>query len=501
MLTSTKPRSSPPRPIRTPNPPPISYSTPTPRPSSQSTITTPSSPPTSQHRGRRPSISNTMHWLSRSSTQSTPYAPSKPTRISEPKLVRSIELMSQARSGVLGSGATVVRTPDEALRETGVRLTFDGKAKDEQASLKVESARNSQASDKLVHTTQLSSESYPSPQSPPLPPLPMPEFEESQFFSGESAEVAKAPPRPTRAPPPPPAPSLRPSLKVKRVSTTEDTLPIPPLPANIPTLSPPLFNPILVSDVPTGVVDPSKIIVVLETCTSTFKTTLNTLTSRSSHLSAYVSSLVSQKQRESGSSSVYSSNSDDMSMYRRHLISQGLLPQTFSIHIFLDRPSAPYVHILNYLRASLSTPEAIEILPRGTQLQSSSHQRLESLLDLRDEAAYLGLDGLHKLCIDELRLRHGPRLHARGHSTSTGGSAQSMHASVYSLHTLLERVESDMRSENHDSDASDSKAGKDSSNEMGSMKSPPTPLSWTGPLRERSQGRHSPSRSPPAGWI
>lgn len=343
MLTSTKPRSSPPRATRTPNPPPISYPIPAPRPSSQTTITSPSSPPTAQHRGRRPSISNTMHWLSRNSTQSAPYAPSKPTRISEPKLVRSIELMSQARSGVLGSGATVVRTPDEALRETGVRLTFDGKAKDERASLKAESVRNSRASDKVVQDTQNSlDESYPSPQSPPLPPLPIPEFEESQFLEGEVVEVPKPPPRPTRAPPP--APSLRPSLKAKPVSITEEALPMPPLPVNIPTSPPPPpFNPILVSEVPTGVVDPSKVIITLETCTSTFRTTLDTLKSRSSHLSAYVSTLVSPKQRESTASSIYSTASDDMSTYRYHLTSQGLLPQTFSIHIFLDRASAPYV--------------------------------------------------------------------------------------------------------------------------------------------------------------
>jgi hypothetical protein len=349
MLTSTKPRSDPPRATRTPNPPPISYPIPAPRPSSQTTITSPS---TSQPRGRRPSISNTMHWLSRNSTQSTstPYAPSKPTRISEPKLVRTIELMS-ARSGVLGSGATVVRTPDEALRKTGVRLTFDGKARDERDSLKeLESARNSLASDNLANEIPLSlDESYPSPQSPPLPPLPMPEEGESQFLAEVEVEVPKAPPRPTRAPPP--APPLRPSLKAKPVSATEESFPTPPpLPINLPTSpSPPPFNPILVSEIPSGVVDPSKIIITLETCTTTYRTTLDTLTSRPSHLSTYVSSLFPRKQRASAASSIYSTASDDMSTYRHHLTSQGLLPQVFSIHIFLDRPSAPYVKLQSCL--------------------------------------------------------------------------------------------------------------------------------------------------------
>ncbi|KAF8076469.1 hypothetical protein FPV67DRAFT_1407125 [Lyophyllum atratum] len=504
MLTSTKPRSPPPRATRTPQLPPISYSITAPRPSSQATlVAAPLSPPTTPPRGRRPSISNTMHWLSRSSTQSSssPYAPSKPTRISEPKLVRSIELLSNPRSGVLGSGATVVRTPNEALRETRVRLTFDGKPREGGSPTPEEAqSRSSIASEKVQYATPAPLESSPTT-SPPLPPLPLPEEEESEFLEAEP-EPPKQPPRPIRAPPSLPSPSLRPSLKSKPVQNTEDVTHVPPLPANISASPvPPPFSPILVSEIPTGAVDPSKIIVTLETCTSTHRTTLETLKSRPSHLSKYLSFLL-PSHRHSAASSVYSNASDDMSTYRYHLTSQGLLPQaSFSIHIFLDRPSAPYAHILNYLRSPIGSPEAPETLPRGVQMQSPSHLRLESLLELRDEAAYLNLEGLHKLCTDEIRLRHGPRLHTRGQSASTIGSTHSLRTSVYSLHALLERVETDMRSNPRDSHSSGSRSTKGSPTEMRALRSPPTPQSWNGAPRGRSEGRSSPVRSPPAGWI
>jgi hypothetical protein len=320
MLTSTKPRSLP----RTKH---------TPRPSSQSTIV-PSD--------RRPSISTTMPWLSRSSTQSSP--PSKPTRISEQKLVRSIELVSQQRSGVLGTGATIVRTPDEALRETGVRLTFDGKGRDPISQKSGDSRTSTEKRPSLDEC----------PQSPPLPPLPMPEDEELELLEPEpAAEPPKAPPRPNRAPPstPIPVPSLRSSLKVKSTSLSDESSQVPPLPANITTSPlPPPFRPILVSEAPTGAVDPTKIIVTLDTCTATYRTTLDTLRSRPSHLSDYLSSLFLTSERTSVSSSVYSTKSDDMSVYRHHLASQGLLSQaSFSIHLFLDRPSAPYVFTQIYI--------------------------------------------------------------------------------------------------------------------------------------------------------
>ena len=314
-----------------------------PRPSSQTTITAPASPPKTPPRGRRPSLSNTMHWLSRSPTQSSssssPYAPTKPMRISEPKLLRSIEVLSQ-RSGALGSGATVVRTPDEALRHTGVRLTYDGKSQDEKPGEEFEDDASAYESGE---SSSLRDELPSPPNSPPLPPLPFPENGDSRILQ---SETSTSPPRRTRAPPPhipPSPPSLRTSLKMAPPSSAGDAPRVPSLPANIAASPPPpVFKPILVSEVPTSAIDTSKIIVTLETCTVSYRTTVDTLTSRPSHLSSYISSLFRKSRPESDTSSVYSTASDDMSAFRHHLTSQGLLPKaSFSMHIFLDRPSTP----------------------------------------------------------------------------------------------------------------------------------------------------------------
>ncbi|KAG6857109.1 hypothetical protein H0H87_009670 [Tephrocybe sp. NHM501043] len=491
MLAGTKPRSPTPRVARTPTSPPISYSPATARPSSQTTVTSlPLSPPATPSRARRPSISNTMHWLTRSSqaSSSSPYAPAKSTRISEPKLIRSTELLSQPRSGTLGSGATVVRTPDEALRETGVRLTYDGKAEARSQSPDSEQPRASTVSERSLSAASFpsptsSSTEELSPESPALPPVPMPEVEEKN-----PEEAQKLPPRPTRAPLSVPSPSIRPSLKSRPFLQAEDAAHVPALPAHLSTTpTPPPFRALLISEAPHGAVDHSKFIVTVETSTAVHKTTLETLKSRPSNLSEYLGSLFSSR-RLSDASSVYSDASEDMSAYRHHLTSQGLLPQTsFSLHLFLDRPSTPYTHIFNYLRSLPGSSDAPETLPRSVQMLPS-HQRLEGLLELRDEAAYLGLDGLHKLCVDEIRMRHAHRLHSRGQSSSS---------LAQSLHVLLERVESDMHPSPRDSRSSHSRSTKEGSVDM---RSPPTPESWNG--SSRVQHSPAPARSPPAaGWI
>ena len=98
-----------------------------------------------------------------------------------------------------------------------------------------------------------------------------------------------------------------------------------------------------------------------------------------------------------------------------------------------------YAHILTYLRSPESTSEAPAVLPHGARLNGST-SRLEALLELRDESAYLGLDELQKLCTDELRHRHpspsgsslgGLGLHMRGFSNGSNKS----------LHTLREASE------------------------------------------------------------
>ncbi|KAJ7129607.1 hypothetical protein C8R44DRAFT_614890 [Mycena epipterygia] len=425
-----------------------------------------------------------MHWLSRNSTQSS-VASTKPTRISEPKLIRSIELLS-TRAGVLGSGATVVRTPDEALRDTRVRLNYDGLGEEQQQEPGQEIEYRSPPSSNGSSSEEEEDEIPSPPDSPPLPPLPSDTDEKPTFHFDAAPQPFSIPLRPSRAVPTTPSLVLRPSLKTKRTESVDASSVVPALPVNIsPTPLPPPFNAILVSEAPSPSADRSRIIVSLETCTTTYKTTMDTLSSRPSFLSSYITSLFGRRRSDSVASSVYSTASEDMSTYRRHLTSQGLLPPTSSaVHIFLDRPSDPYVHILSYLRSPCASPEGPEVLPpRATQAG------LDSLLELRDEASYLGLDNLHKLCVEEIRQRHRPRPRStRGHSS--GSSIHSLHASVSSLHTMLERVE------RQHSRATSKDSGVD---ELGA-RSPPTPESWAG-RRVRSQTRHGSIRTPPAGWI
>src|SRR6266498_1542323 len=76
---------------------------------------------------KRPSVSTPMpNWLSRSPTLqgSQGHFLTHKASKAEHKLARSIDIVSGPRTGTLGSGATVVRTPDEALRDTGVRINY-----------------------------------------------------------------------------------------------------------------------------------------------------------------------------------------------------------------------------------------------------------------------------------------------------------------------------------------------------------------------------------------
>ncbi|KAJ7180162.1 hypothetical protein C8R43DRAFT_870824 [Mycena crocata] len=455
--------------------PPVSYN-----PASCEPLA-PSSPHTPTiSRGRRPSISNPMHWLSsRNSTQSSI---SKSARVSEPKVIRSIEIVSP-RAGVLGSGATVVRTPDEALRDTRVRLGHEETGEDQEIEYSPPTSTESSSEEE---------DELPSPpDSPPLPPLPSDSPEKAAFHFDPVPQTFSLPPRPSRAVPitPTPALVLRPSLKTKRTESVDASFVVLALPANISSIpTPPPFNPILVSEAPSSTADRSKVIVSLETCTASYRTTLETLSSRPSFLADYIASLFARRRSDSMASSVYStaSASEDMSAYRRHLTSQGLLPQaSSSVHVFLDRPSEPYVHILSYLRSPCASPEGPEVLPPRV-VQAG----LDSLVELRDEAAYLGLEGLQKLCVTEIhQLYRPPPRSTRGHSSA--GSIHSLQASVSNLHTMLERVE-----RQHSRSAS-----RDSAmNEMGA-RSPPTPESWSAGRRVKSQTRHGSVRSPPAGWI
>ncbi len=246
-------------------------------------------------KSRSPSISNTMHWLSRANS-ATRHSPSKPTRIAEPTIIRSIDRLAGSRAGVLGSGATVVRTPEDALRDTRVRLS-PSSADTSNARRLVRKKKSSKKQDAY----------FSPPQSPPLPPLPVPGDEETQYLS----EAEDYPLPPTRPAPLPPS-------EYPEDSAVENP-----------------FRPILLSEPPTGNLDVRNVIVALETSTEIYKTSLTTLLSQPSLLSDYIRSLLPRSRSRSDASSVYSTHSDSSN------ISDKSYSPPCRINIFLDRPSAP----------------------------------------------------------------------------------------------------------------------------------------------------------------
>ncbi|OAX44584.1 hypothetical protein K503DRAFT_764989 [Rhizopogon vinicolor AM-OR11-026] len=455
--------------------PPISYPIINP---TQSPLSPPTTPPRTHKQG--PSISNPMNWLARNTSSSSNTsqhvtAAPKPFRISEPRFDNSLEIFNLKRSGPLGSGAIVVRTPQEALSGTAVLFVAHGDG------ARCESALDS-FSEEGMGLPAL-------PDTPPPPPskeLSTTHIRQLHTPTNDSTsslplKEAHAPPCPTRPPPPPPLSlptTLRPALKARpSTSLPDNILPVPPLPVNVsPTPPQPPFEPILLSAVPSSAIDPSKIIVTIETSSETHRTTLRSLISRPSCLSNYVTSLLPRK---SVAASFYSSASDMSelpdtafnAMFHDHLASSGFIPQSsLNIHVFLDRPSAPYAHILSYLRTPLSTPEHPAIIPRAVQLGSSSRARLEALLELRDEANYLGLEELFKLCNDQLCSRRSVVHHARGSTSSA--------ASIHSLHTVQE-------------DTEPGRSSSRSSNKSTRVAPPPS-----GTLRERSRSRENADNTP-----
>ncbi|KAI0638169.1 hypothetical protein C8Q77DRAFT_1153838 [Trametes polyzona] len=434
--------------------------------------TRPMSPQTSPRpkpKIRRPSVSSPMTWLSRASSSSSvhsnaPYAPSRPVRISAPRFADPVEALVNPRTGVLGAGATVVRTPQDAL--AGPRASASS------PDLLTRAHSRSPSPQHPMSKEYEDRDQYERPGSPPLPPIPDndSEYEEEHEhdaaaetatldWQSTSMSVLSHPPPPSR--PPPSIPSIpdydsevAPARPVSPLRPSPKTMPPPNTaeyfsPAHstqsgvstAPPQSP--FDAILVSPVPNGTLDPSKIIVSLETSTATHRTTMATLVSRPSHLSSYLLGLFPSA--DSDTRSVYSTNSEVESsfnsIFHHHLASSGVLAHaSTNLHIFLDRPSAPYAHILTYLRSPHSTPGSPATVPHAARLNGSS-ARLEALLELRDEACYLGLDELERICNDELRHHRqatpsslGLGLHMRGFSNASNHSARS-------LHTLRERAE------------------------------------------------------------
>lgn len=536
----------------------LSISPPTPRPDDFP------SPPLSSSAPKRPSLATTMNWLSRTpNTANVAYAPSKPVKISEPKLVRGIDNLTHPRNGALGTGATVVRTPDEALRETGVR---GPDARSQTKSPKPKKEKKASISKTIGYTPG----GFPL-NSPPLPPLPTAESDEERILSSSDYDVRVASPSPKRpaltsarsmpnAPtvgpvPVPRSPSLRPSLKIRSTLSADEAV-VPPLPS-VPASPCPPFKPILMSDLPKLPVDPEKVVITIETCTAAYKTTLETVKSRPSHLSRYLDSLLAQHRSESSASSVYSSDNNNSNLRDGSDIhsvfshqQQGFLVshRSFSnIHIFLDRPSSPYAHVLAYLR---STPGATpECIPRSVQYQQPTPAaRLESLIELRDEAAYLKLEALHRLCVDEIRKGHqrealvppttAAKTHTRGGSTS-GQSVLSVHSMSQTssmghnttMQPVRERVETDGADDGAsirsivDAPLSDhhhypmsapppmmmlpsrrDNSLSDHSSSAPSTRGPSTPQSWDHRLLGHARNQSVPVtsrnlKSPPPGWI
>ncbi|KZW04236.1 hypothetical protein EXIGLDRAFT_20628 [Exidia glandulosa HHB12029] len=152
------------------------------------------------------------------------------------------------------------------------------------------------------------------------------------------------------------------------------------------------------SKIPTQVIDRSQVLVTIETASLSLKTTYDTLTSRPSHLSTFLRNTIQTPDdgevvQEGLSSASTDATSPFRSLFQDHLVAAGVLPETtHSVHIFLDRPSEPYPYILAYLRAPGSH------LPHGVKLS----QKLEDLVALRDEARFLDLLDLARMCTDEL---------------------------------------------------------------------------------------------------
>jgi hypothetical protein len=339
------PRSSPPhshRPPRSPrSPPAISYPLPLDYPASTTVpASAPVNPSPMPTHSRRPSVTNAMSWLTRTAanTSSTKlHTPSKPVRISEPKFANSLDALVNPRSGPLGSGATVVKTPQEALSGTTVHLTHKGVDHSVEEEDDDDESTYSEDDEKPIILPA-------SPTSPPLPPLPVSPTRTSMI----SQSLPDLPLRESVVsvqPKPPPIFIPAPSAILKKPASPPSSI----VPACL-TASPPQqpFEAVLVSPVPVCTFD-AKIIVSLETDTITHRTTLGTLTSRPSHLSNYLTSLLpSNRDSDMGSDSGDAPSTPDFnSIFRNHLASSGLIaPSAFSIHVFLDRPSTSYVFSL-----------------------------------------------------------------------------------------------------------------------------------------------------------
>ncbi|KAG8749392.1 hypothetical protein FRC12_013436 [Ceratobasidium sp. 428] len=395
---------------------------------------------------RRPSFTS---WLNRSSGHAPNSPATKVMQISDPQPTNPYDAAAKA-PGALGKGATVVRTPNQA-RTASFPSSETPNEKDEFETLPVVDTKPPVPQEVMPPTQPL----IPRRESPaPIPrrESPVPRRIESPKPTHDFPMSARASPIPSgirslhtsksyshlqrestsplhrHAPLPlnlvssSRQPLLRSALS-KPPSPTKPTngpfLPLLPPPRQSPKEAPttPLlpFHPVLLSGVPTHPIPPSQVVVTLETSTLSQRTTVATLTSRPSRLASYLQALVPSASKE-----VPSTDASFSSLFAAHLAQAGLVPQAQGshsglIHIFLDRPSAPYAHILTYLRTGSG---ATGVLPRSASLAlNADPARVEALCELRDEARYLELAELAELCDKELRAR-APKLRNATSSSS-----------------------------------------------------------------------------------
>ncbi len=136
---------------------------------------------------------------------------------------------------------------------------------------------------------------------------------------------------------------------------------------------------------------------------------------------------------------------------------------------------------LNSADILISSPTFVAI----PNIPVSPRLDIGALLDLRDEATFLGLTGFQVLCAEEIR-----RL------ATVAPSVHSMRASVHS--NLLERTGREMQRPGPGTGAA--RDTEKSLSDGGVVyRSPPTPQSWTKSRTRESTSTSS--RRSPAGWI
>ena len=292
-----------------------------------------------------------MSWLTRSSSTGSQ------TRSAHASHTKSSSV-GNIRHGAFGPAITIVRTPQEALAGSGVSIHSSSDQENEHGEVvarnrlveededeegeEEEEIRSEPAETDSHHADAEHTENHisvPPAYSPPRSSLPL---------SKSTPSLPLKDPHPgrlTRAQHhPPTASDTQKKLPPPPLSTL---FPAPPLSAHLLSpSSPPPFDCILLSPAPPSAIDFSKLLVTLETCTATHRTTFGTLTSRPSHLATYLKSLFSDIDGELDpeapplSSPGENENGSFHSIFHNHLASSGLLsPSAFNIHIFLDRAS------------------------------------------------------------------------------------------------------------------------------------------------------------------